>query len=230
MSSEQQQEEQIRVIGFRIQIYDDISSIMPEHVSQKKMFFETMISKKRKLHEDGKAPAPAAKPAAKRKSIESEPDSSDDEEDTPIAQEKKRGSVIYAIESQKPVITHHERMQLQSMVCNALEIDDVFLKIKDFCLGNCPADIIPVKNPDGGDSLLWFAVNRNNEIVIIDMIDWLAFPTFFFHQFPCLHLQNNKKKELLYSLSDLLEKNSNRISSNDYLNMHNNLQNLYALL
>ena len=144
--------------------------------------------------------------------------------------ENKRGSVISGIESQRPAISHYERFELQAMVCEILKIEYVLFKVKEFCLGNIPADIVSGKNPEGGDSLLWFAVNRNNELVIIDIIDWIAFPTFSFSQFPCLCLHNKKKKNSLYNLSNLLDKNSDNISSGDYVDMQNDLQNLYTLL
>tara|TARA_B100001769_G_C22028617_1_gene552718 strand:+ start:521 stop:1066 length:546 start_codon:yes stop_codon:yes gene_type:complete len=154
-----------------------------------------------------------------------------DQEET----EKQMFPVIVGYNTNKPITSQIECLQAQSIICESLGIDDLLTKLPSLCTGNCPSDISSHIDENGNKYILWFALTVDNHVVIIDLTKWIAFPNFYFDQFPCLWTKNckeNKKKRVAASvanISERIDKNAKRMSSDDYKVISDELKNLYEL-
>lgn len=148
-------------------------------------------------------------------------------------QSSSRHPVVKHVETNRPIRCHVERMEVQSEFCYIVGIDDATMILHDLCTEKVPANVVPYTSDTGDQMICWFTINNKEKLVIVDLMEWIAFPHFFFIQFPCLCITERAKKrklmqECVKNLSNLIDKNASNISSKDYMDMCDCMHQLYS--
>ena len=103
----------------------------------------------------------------------------------------------------------------------------------ELCKGCLPDDVVVVRN-DPYVSVVWFALNIQNKVAIIDITDWHVMPGMKVHQFACisraLDTRLNEIKRALHALRDSVELLSTKMDDGSFTAIQGDLKDLYDVV
>ena len=122
--------------------------------------------------------------------------------------------------------------ELQQIFCISLGVCPAIPMsiITQLALGRIPDDMIIIED---AERLLWFALNSDNQVVIVDVTKWDALPGVKFCDFPCSkYAFQNRAQEMTKALQDLgdaVDVVSSHMSSSELKDIMDSIKKVYDL-
>ena len=144
--------------------------------------------------------------------------------------------VISSLESDAPILqgTLHD-WALQMTFCSHMGISSDLMNMMTsmFKGESLPSDVY-VLHDDADNRVIWFAVDASDELIVVDITEWVTpFPNLRFGQMSvckyCVTSKAQARVEALHRLSDAIDAIAQRLSSQEALDLYDNLKAVYAL-
>lgn len=132
--------------------------------------------------------------------------------------------IVSSVTSAPTLVSIH----LQDVICQSFKLSVAsFLEVvTEMCKGRLPSCMVV-----HADRVLWFALNTEQRVVILDVSDWKVLPDMTIREFQCTQCSSARLRNFTSALQDLgesIQGMCHKMTSSEYLDMTTKMQAVYA--